>query len=175
MFLWVACDIAEAFAEIRSICREQNRAVGLSEAALSLPPHISLKISFPIAESELETAVERLTALLQTRSSFSVKTIGLEQVGETLWVAFEPTAALTALHAELDTLVESEFGVSPHPFDREFCFHSTLFQDADTTKLAQMAARLTALPLPPDVTVSHFFIGCSPSGRAGEYTVCKRI
>ena len=175
MFLWVACDIAEAFADIRSICREQNRAVGLSETALSLPPHISLKISFPIAESEVETAVERLAALLRTRSPFSVKTTGMERMEETLWVAFEPNDALTALHAELDALVESEFGVSPHPFDRAFCFHSTLFQDADTAKLTQMAVRLADLPIPPTVTVSHFFIGCSPSGKAGEYTVCKRI
>lgn len=175
MFIWVACDLSDALAECRAVCRERNEAVGLSEVAFSLPQHLSLKISFPVADERLEAVLQRLTALLSSTSAFSVRPLAVEQRGEVLWIAFEPSPELTALHAELDALAEAEFSAPPHPYDRDFCFHSTLFMDADTEKLCQMQALLSDLPIPSAVTVDRFLIGCSPSGQAGDYTVCRVI
>lgn len=175
MYLWIACDAERELAAIRSFCREQNRRVGLSEVAFSLPQHVSLKISFSVPDTQVEAIIARLEQIVQEASPLLLQPKTIERQGEVLWLAFEPTAALVELHRVLDEVMEREFGVLPHPYDLDFRFHSTLFLDADTDRLIQMERLLSDLPLPSAFTVNRFLIGSSPSGRAGEYTVCKRI
>ena len=175
MYLWIACDTERELASIRSLCREQNRRIGLSEVAFSLPQHVSLKISFPVSDTQVEAVITRLEQIVQEAPPLLLQPKAIERQGEVLWLAFEPTAALVELHRELDEVMERDFGVLPHPYDLDFRFHSTLFLDADTERLMRMERLLSNLTLPPPFPVNRFFIGCSPSGRAGEYTICKRI
>ena len=50
MFIWTCCDINPRFAEYREKVKELNAELKLSEAALALPQHVSLKISFELDE-----------------------------------------------------------------------------------------------------------------------------
>lgn len=173
--VWVAADTGESLSAIRAQAIQENEALGLSEFSLSLPQHISLKISFPVPESCFEAVVKRVTALLSGKGSFSVPVKGLERRGNILWIAMEQEKALCELHCMLDEAMEKEFGVTPHPFDKCYQFHSTLFMDENEKKLQEMEKRLASLPLPGAILIENFFIGCSREDEPGIYRVIRHF
>ena len=174
MYLWVGCCLPEEFArEIRGACLERNVDLGLSMAALELPQHISLKISFRTDDPGRVT--EDLTEYLSARQPFRVRLTGAEQVGQILWMTVEENATLRQLHEELDVRLASRFGVEQHPFDKCFIFHSTLFMDPDTEKIGRMQQMLENYPIARELEVDTFLLGQSESGQPGDYRIIRRI
>ena len=173
--VWVAADPGESVSAIRDQAERENEALQLSGFSLSLPSHISLKISFPVAESLFDAVVERITALLSGKSGFSVPVKGLERQENILWIAMGESKELSALHEMLDACMEREFAVERHAFDRCYQFHSTLFMDGNEEKMAEMERRLQAFPLPAFVQVEGFMIGCSREEEPGVYRVIRRF
>jgi len=173
--VWVAADTGESLSDIRAQAIRENEALGLSNFSLSLPQHISLKISFSLPESRFEAAVERIMALLSGKGGFSVRIRGVERNGNILWIAMEQEKALCDLHGMLDEAMEKEFGVTPHPFDGCYLFHSTLFMDENVEKLEEMALRLRDFPLPSVLPIHRFLIGCSREEEPGVYRVIRQF
>ena len=174
MYLWIGCQLPESFEqELRGLCFEYNRDLGLDTVAFSLPQHVSLKISFETADHE--AVLEDLTEFLRRQKPFSVRVCSAERSGKILWLPIAENAVLRQLHGELDQRLEQRFGVPQHEFDKAFMFHSTLFIDDDLQTLDAMRRRLSAHALERELPVRSFLLGVSPSGKAGDYKVIRRI
>ena len=174
MYIWVGCKLPEDFErEIRSLCLEQNKALGLNTAAFSLPQHVSLKISFQTDRHE--EVLDFLEAFLSIQSPFQLHIQSAEQEGNILWLPVAENETLRQLHQQLDTMLEQHFSIPQHEFDKCFLFHSTLFMDENTDKLSQMCQLLEAHPIEQDLQVDTFLLGISETGKAGTYRVVRQI
>ena len=174
MYIWIGCKLPANFeTELRDRCLTANRSIGLDTVAFSLPQHISLKISFDTPDHE--AVLKHLTEYLSSRQTFTVRLGKPEQAGTILWLPAEENPVLRQLHEELDTTLTNFFDIPQHEFDKSFLFHSTLFLDKNTDKLAVMKAKLDTFPLPRELTVDTFLLGLSPDGSAGSYRVISQI
>ncbi len=174
MYIWIGCKLPEIFEqEIRSRCLTLNEEIGLNTAAFSLPQHISLKISFET--NRQEAVLEDLTAWLSGQAPFSVRIQNPVQAGKILWMPVSENRQLDRLHRELDARMESRFGVPQHPFDKTFLFHSTLFVDENTEKIAKMGEMLADCSIERELMVDTFLLGVSETGKAGSYRVVRQI
>lgn len=174
MYIWVGCKLPEDFERnIRSLCLEQNEALGLSTAAFSLPQHVSLKISFQ--SEQYEEILALLETFLLSQSPFSLRIRGAEQFGNILWLPVAENETLRQLHDQLDTELEQRFSIPQHAFDKCFLFHSTLFMDENTDKLSQMCHLLEAHPIEQDLQVDTFLLGLSENNLPGEYRIVRQI
>ena len=174
MYIWIGCKLPESFAqEIRGRCLEQNRAIGLDLVAFSLPQHVSLKISFQ--SERYDEIVAYLSGFLSVQKPFSLRIQQAAQAGNILWMPVSDNEELRQLHARLDALLERHFGIEQHEFDTCFLFHSTLFMDPDTGKIAKMREALLPCPIARELTVDTFLLGLSETGKAGSYHVVRQI
>ncbi len=169
MYLWIAADVSKALQPLRQAAQLHNP--GLDETAFSLPQHISLKISFWVDNSQFEQAVDRVTDLLITQEPLIVGFKGLEIYNGILWLRAD--RSLLPLHHALDKLFFEEFNVVPHPFDKDFIFHSTLFMDGPTDKLQAVAKQLSDFP--KCAAITEYIIGCSNDNTPGSYRVIKNV
>ena len=175
MFVWIAVDASEALAQVRQEALRLNKTLGLSKVAFTLPQHISLKISFPVADELFDAAVDAAETFLQRCRPFPVQVRGVERMGSILWLAMEDNPVLTALHDGLDRMMEAQFSAPQHPLDKRFRFHSTLFMDSDAARVAQMQELLRTVDVPGAFVAEKFLIGCSAEGTAGTYRVIREI
>ena len=174
MYIWIGCRLPESFEqEIRQHCLSLNDGIGLDTVAFELPQHISLKISF--YTDRQEEVLKELSAYLSSQQSFDLRILAAEQMGNILWLPVAENPVLNGLHRELDQLLEIQFGIPQHPFDKALQFHSTLFLDPDAEKLAQMGAALKDYPFARQLRVDTFLLGVSDTGRAGGYWVAQEI
>lgn len=175
MYVWIGCALPDDFSrDIRRLCLERNRLIGLDESAFALPQHISLKISFDAGE-RWEEILDFLTSLLARERLFYVNLCAVEQAVGILWIPATENPRLRELHENLDSLLEQSFGIPRHPFDRRFFFHSTLFQDPDSEKLRRMLACLAGAVPDTPLKVDTFLLGLSPDSSPGSYRVVREI
>ena len=174
MHIWIGCRLPEEFErEIRTLCLEKNRDLGLDEVAFSLPQHISLKISFETEHTE--EILEYLPRLIAAVAPFRVEIQKIEQNGNILWMTVGEHETLRQLHEMLDEHLKTHFGIAQHFFDTCFQFHSTLFIDPDTTKIGKMRELLRSVELPRELCVDTVLLGTSASGKPGTYRVVRTI
>ena len=174
MYIWIGCRLPVDFEnELRSHCLAANRQIGLDTTAFSLPQHISLKISFQA--TDYEPVLAELTSFLSARQAFSVRLDSPAQMGPILWLPAAENTTLRWLHEQLDDLLERRFGIPQHEFDKAFLFHSTLFIDERTEKIARMGNAMADFPLPRELTIDTFLLGLSPDGTNGSYRVVQEI
>lgn len=165
MYLWIGCRLPEAFEQsIRSHCLALNETIGLSTTPFSLPQHISLKISFDAGE-QYPQIIQWLESALVSHNKFYVNLLSPERMGTILWLPVAENPHLTQLHAMLDKELEDRFGITQHPLDKTFLFHSTLFMDENTQKLSLMSAKLASMTFPDPLQIDRFLIGISADGK----------
>lgn len=174
MYIWIGCKLPESFAQdLRAFCLKQNANLGLDTAAFSLPQHISLKISFETPE--YEAVLAELAGFLSAWQPLSVRLRSAEQAGTILWLPVEENNILRQFHDRLDSFLECRFGIPQHEFDKAFLFHSTLFIDESTEKIAMMREAMAGFPLPRELMIDTFLLGLSPDGTNGSYRVIQAI
>lgn len=176
MYIWVGCKLPERFEEeLRGVCLAHNRDIGLDTAAFDMPQHISLKISFAADDGQAEEIFAFLEDLLSRESRFYVNLLPPEILDTILWLPVLEAPTLRRLHDTLDRELLTRFGISPHPLDQCFFFHSTLFMDPDTGKLSRMRQLLSHDCPGGTLPVEGFLLGCSPNGEPGSYRIRKEI
>ena len=174
MFLWIGCKLpADYESEIRHLCLQKNKSLGLDTVAFSLPQHISLKISFH--SNHTEEIIAYLESFFTALAPFEVTIDTLEQMGKILWLTVAENPILQKLHNDLDQVLQQQFQIPQHPFDHHFQFHSTLFLDEDEEKIRQMANDLSGHLFARRLQVDTLLLGTSPTGTPGDYTVVKEI
>ena len=174
MHLWSAADITGALEDIRQRALLENTQIGLSEVAFLLPAHVSLKISFQVPNDRAGDVMAEMEGIFRETHAFEIRVKGLDRTPGILWIAMEGNDPLCSLHERMVALAE-KYGAAPHPFDRQFFYHSTLFLSDEQEKLSRMEQALRGIPLPKKITADGFLIGGSETGKPGEYRVFHRI
>ncbi|MBQ4074810.1 MAG: 2'-5' RNA ligase family protein [Clostridia bacterium] len=174
MHLWTAVDLTGKLDGIRKKALWENQQIGLTEVAFTLPAHVSLKISFSLPDEICPQAIGEAAEIFRACPAFEIGVKGLDRTPSILWIAMEENDPLRALHERMVALAE-KYGAAPHPFDRQFFYHSTLFLSDDQERLSRMEEALRDIPLPEKITADAFLIGGSETGKPGEYRVFHRI
>ena len=127
MYLWVAVDLEDQLQEIREELDRVERLICSNDPALTLPLHISLKISFEVDDKYANEVRNDVREYLSNLKSFRIAPERVESMGNLTWIRMKESSELCGIHSELDLLIERKFGVPHHVFDRDFIFHATLF------------------------------------------------
>ena len=170
MYIWCAVDLEDQLAEVRRTVEAVCADVGGENPALTLPLHISLKISCEVDDLRFEEAVRVISAHFSGIRPFEIATEGIERQGGILWIRHCESDELCDLHDWLVELFREEYGVMPHAFDLCFAYHSSLYV-GDENKAIAIQERLSGMEIPDRLIADRFVIGCSESGKAGEYRV----
>lgn len=165
MYLWIGCKLPSDFErDLRCHCLRLNETIGLNTQPFSLPQHISLKISFD-AGDQYEQILDWLTTVLEKEKPFSVQLLPPKRMKNILWLPVKNHPRLFALHDMLDRELLQRFGISQHPYDKEFKFHSTLFMEDSEKEIIRMESALTGLVLPDTLKIDTFLLGVSLDGK----------
>ena len=175
MYIWLAADVSDPLTEVAERIRNHCNAQNLYNPCLTLPLHISLKISFPADDKNASAIMKAASAYLAGVSPFSVKPGAPEREKNIVWMPMQRTEALEKIHGDLDRLLESSFSVPQHPFDKRFLFHTSLFIGENEENAQAFADRCTDFPLPDTLEIRRFVIGISPVGKPGTYRVVHEI
>lgn len=175
MHIWIAADLDPQLGELKAqLCAIRSR-MDLDDPSGTLPLHISLKISFEIGDDLVEDALRAVTQYCSAQSPFPVSPEGIEQNGSIVWIKARANGALRKIHSDLTGLMQERFGITPHEFDLDFKFHTTLFFGSCRAEADRAFAAMQNLPLPTEVNVNRFLIGTSPTGQPGTYRVIREI
>lgn len=172
MYLWIAADLEDHLQELRQELDRVERLICSNDPALTLPLHISLKISFEVDDKYANEVRCAVREYLSNLKSFRIAPERVESMENLTWIRMKESRELSAIHSTLDLLAEKNFGIPQHTYDREFIFHTTLFAATEPEKLKNI---LRLPPLPESIEVSRFIIGSSRSGEAGTYSVDEII
>ena len=173
MYVWVGCDINPKFIEYREKVKEFNADLNLSETALNLPQHISLKITFEMDEGIAKYCVKDIIELLKEAKPFMAKVEKLElREDGIIWLRMEENEQFKSLHDELDQIAIS-YAVKPHTFDKQFIYHSTVIMDENREKLSAMFEKVKTIPYPEELKINTFLVGTSDDNV--NFKVVRRI
>lgn len=175
MHLWTAINIDGQLEEVKKKARCIEQEIGFKSSAFDLPSHISLKISFPVDSNAEARVIETILAYYKTLKPFSVDVKGIEVEGTIVWIRIKENAILDSIHKELDRILSEKHGITPHPFDLDFKFHSTLFLDPDKEKIATAYNKIKKIEIPSSLRAGELIIGASPSGEIGTYSVIRTV
>lgn len=174
VYLWTAISLEDRLPDLRRAAERVGADIGAANPSLTLPMHISLKISCQVKTKDLPKIVARITNLLSDSGSHEIIPECIERCGGVVWIRHRADAGLIRLHNSIVHILRDEYAIMPHEFDLDFAYHTTLFygEEADAEKAYDM---LKNTPLPDSLTSAGYLIGTSESGKAGEYRVDKRF
>ena len=172
MFVWTALYIEDQLEDLRDLAIGIGEDFGVKCPMKVLPMHVSLKISFNIPDQRLDECVEALCSYYSKVGPFSIEPEGFEKNPGIVWLKMKDNERLLKIHSDLDEMVQKDFGVEPHEFDRSFIYHSTMFFD-ERGPLSEALEALSKYHLPKKILVREFLIGTSESGRPETYSVYK--
>ena len=175
MFIWTGIDVDEQLAGIRDRVRQLEKEQGVTNSNLTLPFHISLKISFEMDEARAAEVVDTLETFYRKLRPFEIPVSGVEYHTTIAWIRMKENETLNRIHNGLNDLLAERFGVGQHEYDRDYLFHTTLCMDEDAALVRGFYKALKDEPLPAVLKAEHFLIGASPSGALGTYRVVRRV
>ncbi len=175
MYVWTAINVDGQLEEIKKKARYIEKEIGFENSAFDLPSHISLKISFPVDVAAEARVIETILAYYKTLKPFSVDVKGIEVEGTIVWIRIKENAILNRIHNDLDRILFEKHGITPHPFDLDFKFHSTLFLDPSKEKIATAYNKIKKIEIPSSLRANQLIIGASPSGEIGTYSVIRTV
>lgn len=175
MYIWTAIDVDSQLAALRRKAEAVTSSIGSDNSALTLPLHISLRISFPADDARFEEIIGYIARYLGSQSPFAVEVQGIENFKNIVWLKVKSNPRLQEIHTWLVDSLARKYGIGTHAFDSDFMYHISLFTDDDPAKAAAAYTALSSEPVPPSLAADRFVIGVSESGRAGEYRVAREI
>ena len=175
MFIWTAVDVDEQLAVVKAEAKRIEEVVGFQDSDITLPLHISLRISCIIPDEKYGEVVQDIKALLKTVPKFEINVNRIELHETIAWIAVEKNEYLERIHTNLVELFLEKYQVPPHKFDLDFKFHTTLFLDSDEAKVKEAFLMIKDIDLPAALVADKFVIGMSPEGKVGTYRVTEEI
>lgn len=175
MYIWLAIDVNEQLNSLRKNTTKVTEKLNSLNGALTLPFHISLRISFPVDGAISGAVIDRIHQYYLTLSPFVIAVQGIEKNGNVVWIKMAENDVLKKIHTDLVDILLKEYGVQPHAFDSSFIFHATLFMDKNVSKVDEAYSLLRQENLPAKLIADKLVIGCSETGRPGEYRVVKEF
>ena len=175
MYIWVAIDVDEQVSELREYAEGYVRGHGLSSPTLTLPFHISLKISFEIPDEKRVEVTRYIRDIFKTLKPFEIPVGRVEKNGLILWLTIGESAELASIHNRLDELMLEKYGVTEHEFDKAFIFHTSILILNSEEQICRAQDAIKAVNIPSTLVAKKIIIGSSESGRAGTYIVDEEI
>lgn len=175
MYIWFGIDVNEQLLPLREGIAKVEELVPPTHSGLTLPLHISLKISFYAPVDVIEAIKARVLDYYKSLTPFLIETASIQREDGIIWLRYQPHPDLIAAQTKLNQILLDEFGVPQHPYDLDFKFHTTLFMDSDPDKLDKAAEHLLPLPYPARVIANRFCIGVSDDGSLGTYSVVETV
>ncbi len=174
MFLWFAVNVDEQLCPLKRRVQAVSAQLNAQNQALTLPFHVSLRISAPVDDAKWEAAVDAAASYFASLSPFEITPDCIEQNGAIIWLRMAENEPLSEIHRHLMDDLQKRFAMPPQPFDDRFIFHSTLFMD-DGTQTEAAYALLKDAPFPGKLTANQFFIGASVTGIPGDYREIRTV
>lgn len=171
MTVWTGATLRHQLQLLRTEIENLSESLESHNLALLFPMHMSLRISFPIEESQLPAVLETIKGYLETQKPILVTPVTIEKVASFIWIRFKPTKRLDSLHEGLVRLLETKYGFPPQNFDQEFIFHSTLFNETNPEILDRAYEAIKAYPLPKRMRLESFVIGVSPDDQIDHFKI----
>jgi 2'-5' RNA ligase len=175
MYIWFGIDVNEQLLPLRDGIQNAEEVVPPTHSGLTLPLHISLKISFYAPADMVEAIKARVLAYYKSLTPFLIETASIQKEGGIIWLRYQPHATLIEVQTTLNQILLDEFGIPRHPYDLDFKFHTTLYMDSDPDKIEAAAEHLLPLPYPARVIANRFCIGVSDDGSLGTYSVVETV
>ena len=175
MYIWVAIDVDEQVKEIRKYAENYVKTHRLSSPTLTLPFHISLKISFEVAEDLCQKVMGDIRDLFRSIKPFTIPVKAVEVSGQIIWLTTLDCAELTYIHQELDKLLLDKYGIEQHRFDKDFIFHTSILIMNNEENIRSAFDEIENINIPRVLDARQIIIGLSKSGQAGTYNVKERI
>ena len=175
MYIWVAIDVDEQVMELREYAECYVKEHGLSSPTLSLPFHISLKISFEIPDEKRVEVTRDIRDLFKSQEPFTIPVGAVEKNASILWLTRGDSPELASIHNRLDELMLKEYGVTRHEFDKAFIFHTSVLILNSEEQICRAQDAIKAVNIPSTLVAKKIIIGSSESGRAGTYIVDEEL
>ncbi|WP_433749025.1 YjcG family protein [Falsibacillus pallidus] len=120
-----------------------------------IPPHLTLKNAFELAEDEIKSAVEKLELVAKNHTPFKMsafKISSFQPVNNVIYMKVEPTPELESLHQELNANLNGE--------DSEYSFvpHITIAQKLSDEEHSDVYGSLRMLGVEHEEVVDRFHL-----------------
>ena len=175
MYVWLAIDINDQLKNIRDKIAKISNKLNVDNLALTLPLHVSLLISFPIDDLIFESIVKRIGEYYSNLAQFTLKTRKIAKCDNIVWLLIKGNRKLKKIHSDLLRLLQKEYRIHPTDMDLKFLFHSTLFMNNDKSKVDDVYNCLKNEAIPNKLLANKLLIGCSKTGRAGDFEIVKEF
>lgn len=175
MYIWLGVDLDNQLSSLKTMRDNARKQLGLPVDNPNFPMHVSLKISFEVADNIAPKLMDQLCAYFATLKPFDIFVDKLELHPNISWILYKPSSQLQAISTHLNNYLLNNYNVPLHEYDTDFKYHSTLFLDGTPDQIAQGFDIIKHHPLPQKLTANTFCIGMSETGVNYTYTVVKRI
>lgn len=177
MYVWIGLGLDDTYStDVRNYIKPINEHFHVSEAAFTLPLHVSLKTSFKV-----DNALDVANDLKNYFSNAKKVDLFLEELTVlpgVIWIDIGESSLLRYYHNFVLKFLYTKFGIQKTGFDGdEFRFHATLFQDKDNKSALNSLynsidpSRITGRTVKAD----KLYIGISEVGEVGTYKVLHTI
>lgn len=175
MYIWIAIDVNEQVRELREYAEGYTKTHGLISPTLTLPFHISLKISFQIPDTLHREVARDIRDFCKSLKPFTIPVKKAEASGTILWLTMQDTAELTYIHNKLDEMLLEKYGIEQHLFDKDFIFHTSLLIINDEDHILRAFDKIKGVNIPSAIKAKKIIIGSSKDGQPGTYKVDEEI
>ena len=175
MYLWIAIDVNEQIRELRENAENYIKNHELTSPTLTLPFHISLKISFQISSDILKEVTYDIREFCKSLKPFTITVKSIEKTDTIIWLTMQDSAYLTAIHNRLDQLLLEKYGVVQHEFDKSFIFHTSILITNSKGHLNAAFEAIKDINIPNVLNAQKIIIGSSKEGQPGTYNVIEEI
>lgn len=175
MYIWIAIDVNEQVHELREFAECYVKNHGLTSSTLTLPFHISLKISFQIPNDKWQDVICDIRDFFKSLKPFKIPVGGLERNGTIIWLTMKESNDLNYIHNNLDELLLKKYGIVQHEFDKSFIFHTSVLIMNNEKHLNNAYEAINAVIIPNELKAGKIIIGSSTNGQAGTYCVNEEI
>ena len=175
MYIWVAIDVNEQTRELRENAEAYAESHGLSSPTLTLPFHISLKISCQIPKEKWQEVVDDIRDLCKSLKPFTIPVKKVEKTDTIIWLTMQDSAELTYIHNKLDELLLEKYGIAQHEFDKAFIFHTSILILQNQEQVCHAFEAIRGTNIPNVLKAEKVIIGSSEDGKAGTYSVNEEI
>lgn len=175
MYIWTAINIDDQLKGLKHHVQRVEKQWGFKNSTLTLPFHISLKISFEVSDTIYPNIIKTLYDYYKALEPFDIEVAGIEIENMIVWIRMKENPVLKRIHEELDQILMEKHGIMRHEYDLDFKFHTTLFLDADEKKISEAYGKIESVNLPSRLHAKELIIGESKTGEVGTYRVTHNI
>lgn len=175
MYVWLGVDLDSQLQQLKTVRDGARKQLGMPVDNPDFPMHVSLKISFEVANDVVPQLMDELCNYFATLRPFDIFVDKPELHQNISWLLYKPCVELQTISTYLNNYLLDNYNVPPHEYDTDFKYHSTLFLDGTPEQIAQGFDVLNKFSFPQKVTANTFCIGLSNTGENYTYKVIHRV